>query len=152
MRRESPDELTRLVVTALAVFIGGTAALVANDTIRAYRLEIAAKQAVIELNKELARQDKAAAQAEAARQAKQAAQKKAQEQAQEQVRQAQIQQKIAQDRARQEALRQHRIKTEAFENFYKPTPACRADSAQGPCADAYLRARNAFEKEWAKTH
>ena len=36
MRRESPDELTRLVVTALAVFIGGTAALVANDTIRAY--------------------------------------------------------------------------------------------------------------------
>ena len=65
MRRESPDELTRLVVTALAVFIGGTAALVANDTIRAYRLEIAAKQAVIELNKELARQDKAAAQAEA---------------------------------------------------------------------------------------
>ena len=66
MRRESPDELTRLVVTALAVFIGGTAALVANDTIRAYRLEIAAKQAVIELNKELARQDKAAAQAEAA--------------------------------------------------------------------------------------
>lgn len=41
MRRESPDELTRLVVTALAVFIGGTAALVANDTIRAYRLEIA---------------------------------------------------------------------------------------------------------------
>ena len=81
MRRESPDELIRLVVTALAVFIGGTAALVANDTIRAYRLEIAAKQAVIELNKELARQDKAAAQAEAARQAKQAAQKKAQEQA-----------------------------------------------------------------------
>ena len=79
MRRESPDELTRLVVTALAVFIGGTAALVANDTIRAYRLEIAAKQAVIELNKELARQDKAAAQAEATRQAKQAAQKKAQE-------------------------------------------------------------------------
>lgn len=67
MRRESPDELTRLVVTALAVFIGGTAALVANDTIRAYRLEIAAKQAVIELNKELARQDKAAAQAEATR-------------------------------------------------------------------------------------
>lgn len=60
MRRESPDELTRLVVTALAVFIGGTAALVANDTIRAYRLEIAAKQAVIELNKELARQDNVA--------------------------------------------------------------------------------------------
>lgn len=30
MRRESPDELTRLVVTALAVFIGGTAALVAS--------------------------------------------------------------------------------------------------------------------------
>ena len=145
MRRESPDELTRLVVTALAVFIGGTAALVANDTIRAFRLEAAAIEAVTELNRELARQDKAAAQAEATRQAKQAAQKKAQEQ-------AQFDQKMAQDRARQEALRQRRIKTEAFENFYKPSPACRADSAQGPCADAYLRARNAFEKEWAKTH
>ena len=56
------------------------------------------------------------------------------------------------DTSQQPFISAYRETTEAFENFYKPTPACRADSAQGPCADAYLRARNAFEKEWAKTH
>lgn len=122
-----------VLAIALGVFIGGLSAAFAYEQILIFRAERIAARAVEELEAMQA-QDRARAQARAAQEAQRRA---AQLQQQAQQRQAQL---LADQEAKAKAL--------AWEQYFTPTPSCRADPVRQECADAHIRARNQFEQFW----
>lgn len=51
------------------------------------------------------------------------------------------------EQARQERIRQER-KNAAWERFYQPPDACKADSSMMPCVNAYMAAKKRFELQY----
>lgn len=111
---------------ALGVFIGGLGAAFAYERILIFRAELIATKVA----EDLQAHEKARTEARAAQEA--------------QRRAAQLQQRQAQLLADQEA----KAKALAWEQYFKPTPSCRADPVRQECANAHIRARNQFEDFW----
>lgn len=113
-----------------AIFFGVAGAFLVVDEIRAYRLGKGLKDAAVAVQDSLDQQKRA----RAAAVAKSAADRAAQDQ-------------VRAVLARQESERRKR-KQQAWEAFYQPSPACRADSLSYGCADAHIRAKTAFEAQY----
>lgn len=139
MRRSEPQELgvQSFLVIAIAVFIGATAALIANDQIRLYRLELEANKMAQQFQKN-----------EAKRAQESNRQREAKERALREKAAAEAQAKRAREEQAAHAKAQERRKEAAWRQFWQPSEACRRDSAQGSCADQHIRARKIFEAQY----
>ena len=118
------------IAIACGVFFGGLGAGLAYTEITAYRLERAASQALSDFNTH-----------------QQAAQQRSQEQARATA-QAQAQAEISRRAFQQRITDQARAKQTAWEEYFRPSAACRSDPSRGDCADEHIRAKNRFEQLW----
>lgn len=129
--------LLDLVKLSLGVFIGALAALFAHEAINAWRLEYAARQFV-----QQAQQQEKASRAQAARQQQQQEEsRQQQEERQQAIRMA--------DQIAQRMERERRARKEAAWNaFYQPSPACRADPVTAACANEHIAAKRRFDAQY----
>lgn len=127
-----------LLKLSLGVFVGVLAALLAHEAINVWRLERAARQLV-----QQAEQQVKAARVQAARQQ--------QQQLENQRRQEEQQKAITMaDQLAQRFERERRARKEAAWNaFYQPSPACRADAVTAACANEHIAAKKRFEAQYA---
>lgn len=134
--------LLDLVKLSLGVFIGALAALFAYEAINVWRLEHAARQLV-----QQAEQQGKAARAQAARQQQQ----QQQQQLENERRQEEQQKAITMaDQLAKRLERERRARKEAAWNaFYQPSPACRADAVTAACANEHIAAKKRFEAQYA---
>ena len=139
--------MEHVLKTAVGVFIGGLAAAFAYEGITTIRMEIAAKKVVHAINQsaEESRRQSAIAQQAAAERAATDAQARAAAEQVERVRQAEMQRQIA--AAQNAQLNNSAAKEEAWKRFYQPSDACRA-SWTGDCADAFIKAKRAFDAQY----
>lgn len=129
-RQETGGFVWDVIKIALGVFIGGLLAAFAYEGIVAWRLEQAAKQVSQALKNQQAVQDQSRLEQERLHQNRQLA--------------------AEQQRQKAAAIHAERVAAEkrkeaAWLNFYQPSITCRADPSRGDCADAYIRAKKAFE-------
>lgn len=129
--------LLDLVKLSLGVFIGALAALFAYEAINAWRLEQAARQLV-----QQAEQQGKAARVQAARQQ--------QQELENQRRQEEQQKAITMaDQLAQRLERERRARKDAAWNaFYQPSPACRADAVTAACANEHIAAKRRFDAQY----
>lgn len=131
--------------TAVAVFIGGLAAIFAWEGIHLFALQVAAADASRQLQAEMRkmedqnRANAAAIEAQAAARAQ--AQADADARTREQLAESQRQNAAAQANA----AAYKAARDEAWKKFYQPTDACRA-TWTGDCADAFIKAKRAFQE------
>lgn len=141
MRRYSEDDgfgfLGQIAAIALGVFIGVLGALMAWESITAWRMEQAARVAAQKMQQSIQqmRQDDQRRQLELER-LKNASRDEAA------AKQASL--FAAEQRQRELVAR----KEAAWQQFYKPSAACLHDSANILCANAYMAAKKRFDAQY----
>lgn len=135
-RKQTEDEwgfVGDVLKIAVGVFIGSMAAVFTYEGVLAWRVEQASRQVLQELK---ARED----------QSQLAQQQRLRQEQEEQGRRSLLEQE--RERQRQQQVLAARKKEQAWSNFYQPSQTCRADPSRGDCADAYIRAKKAFEAQY----
>lgn len=136
--------LTDVFKIALGVFIGALLAAFAYTKYMAWEVERSLGPALSSLNRETQRMKSESSrqfqQLEQQRQQREAAEQIEREAQAEQARQKRLQQQAEADR---DARRQ-----EAWERFYQPSAACKADSSTMTCANAFMAAKKRFLEQY----
>lgn len=122
---------------AIGVFIGSLMAVFTYEAIVEWRIEQAAKRAAAELQRQL---DKTNSELER--------QRLAQEHARQQVEQEAERSRSALALADRLQRERNSRKDAAWTQFYRPSPACQADSATAACANEYMAARRRFDAQY----
>ena len=132
---ESPEGsfFVDVLKIAIGVFIGALLSVLAYEQILAWRMNQALKEVQAQTQRAADQLQRSQQRAEQQRQRDREIQEEQRQQALEQARQARI--------------RQER-KNAAWERFYQPPDACKADSSTMPCVNAYMAAKKRFELQY----
>lgn len=122
---------------ALGVFIGSLAAVFTYEAVVEYRIEQAARKATAEFNRLMKETNDE-------RECQRLAEQLAREQADQAERQKRSALALADRLERERKTR----KNAAWESFYQPSPACKADSGTAACANEYMAARKRFDGQY----
>ena len=143
-----PEQSLTVWKIALGVCIGSLVASAITWTVAETRLRWEVEQAATALKLEAAKSQRAMAQAQqdAAFATQRAARQQEQLDAEQRQRLAE-QQRVEGD-ARRGVQDEVNRKEAAWKRFYKPTPACAAESLSVECANAHIRAKRAFEAKF----
>ena len=121
----------------MGVFIGSLMAIFTYEAVVEWRIEQAAKRTAAELQRQL---DKTNSELERQRLAQEHERQKAEQEAERNRSALALADRLQRERnARKDA---------AWAQFYKPSPACQADSGTTVCANEYMASRKRFEAQY----
>lgn len=137
--------------TGLAIFLGSLVGNYVWHHIQEARREEAIKAALVEMQRTMAESDRTGKELLQAAQLKQAKERAAEQQRQQVALQDQAATQRQMAEARIAANLRKQDKEDAWKRFFQQSESCKQNSLQGDCADAYIKAKAAFESQYQST-